>query len=124
MADTPIEASKNGLFSILQLTVDLPKLQPFYHSDEVTGRKPLVLLVNEINTKCITLWKFDEPVVIVHDRNRMDSFSAYLEITKININRDNAKVTFKYIVEGVKGVANLQRINSKWMVTESKVIEY
>ena len=103
---------------ILQIVIDLPELEQYYHLD-VPGRKPLAILKNGV-VSTDGLNKFGEPVVYIE---KPDEGRAYLEFTKRDVGENTADVEFLYPAEGVRGTVNLRLANGKWEVVDKSIAE-
>jgi hypothetical protein len=57
--------SKNDLEKIVQLVIDMPELQRYYHADAVANRKPFYILKNELISEEMSLSKFGEPISLL-----------------------------------------------------------
>lgn len=126
----PAAASSTGNYQsvketqeILQLVLELPRLQQFYHP-EVPGRKPVVLLQNQHVPPGVELWKFNERVKIVAPADLGDAKqAAFLQITSLSIGRDRAEVTLEYPIEGVIGTVKLSKDGDAWRVRDGHIVE-
>ena len=118
------DRSENDFCSILQLVVNIPELQKYYHIKERPDRKPLKLVLNDHNIKCTSLIKFAEPVIMVNKANIKKLTSPYIEVSKINISNNRADIYFIYSVEGIKGSSKLtKKNNGEWRIDESSIFE-
>lgn len=122
-------AERNGAFNsndfckILQLTIDLPKLQQFFHEKEIQNRSPLRVAVEDTDVTCIKLTKFNKKVILV-DKNTISNQSIpFLELLKIDISTNLAIMSAAYSVEGIKITARLKKTDGSWELYESHVVE-
>jgi len=105
---------------IIQQVVDMPSLQAFYHVDTIPDRKPLII-VGDFDELSVN--QFGVPVSVLSTKQASAKYpSAFLEITMLQINGEIAKVTFRYVPEGVEGEAILRK-NRDWKITKSKLVE-
>jgi hypothetical protein len=102
---------------ILQKTIELDRLQPFWHP-EVPTRLPLHVLKNEVVADAPALTLFGAPVVYVEDRS-----TRPFELTKLEITESSARVDFIYPREGVAGHAVFAKEASGWKVVDRRVVE-
>jgi len=117
--------TRNGddFCKILQLTVDLPKLQQFFHVEEIPNRSPLRVAISDINTNCVSLTKFGKKVILF-DKNAINKpIFPFLEILEINITANLATMSIEYSPEGVKGTAKLKKNDGKWELYKSHIVE-
>lgn len=118
------DGKESDFCSILQLMVNIPELQKYYHIKERPDRKPLKLVLNDHDIKCASLIKFAEPVVMAKKENIKNLMSPYMEVSKINILNNKADIYFIYPVEGIKGRSKLTKNkNGEWSVDESSIFE-
>lgn len=116
-------AKRKDVGEIAALLIALPALEPYWHTDTVPDRKPLVLLRNSSAPRWLKLTKFGEAVQVL-DRVVIQKRKApHLEITSLAIEGDAARAKLSYPVEGVVAEAVLAREGGKWVVKESKAAE-
>jgi hypothetical protein len=108
---------------ILQLVIDLPALQKYYHVDDAPNRKPLFILKNELIASEPQLSKFDEPVKFATCDQLKATNQPYLEFVKLETRGDTAAVVFRYRVEGIEGRLTFDRQNDAWRVQEQQLVE-
>lgn len=113
--------SNNATQQICQLTIDLPNLQQYYHSD-MPGRKPLNVIKNTNIKDDVSLTKFGEPVKFISSAEAAKNKVPALEFTSINITDKTAKVEFRYAVEGIRGTVEF-KFTDKWEVVSSNISE-
>ena len=123
----PHKLSKDSdICAILQLTIDLPNLQQYFHVTESPNRKPLRMVINDtIDTECISLKKFSEPVVFKDKQSAITSRLPYLEAKQIEFTQHNnsAKVIFTYDIEGINGTVRLKKKGGVWVLHDSRIVE-
>ncbi|WP_299462325.1 hypothetical protein [uncultured Microscilla sp.] len=115
----------NDTTQILQQIIDLPQLQPYYHSN-LPERVPLVVEKNQYVFAKSALKKFDKPVVFLAKTDLVSqNTKAYLTITKLAIDTQTKKATveFKYPIEGIGGQASLVNSQGKWEVAKASIYE-
>jgi len=114
--------SSDDFCKILQLTIDLPKLQQFFHVEKIQDRSPLRVAVNDVNVSC-TLTKFDKKVVLFDKNTTYNQSVPFIEVLEIDISSNLATISIVYRVEGIKGTAKLRKNDSKWEVYRSHIVE-
>lgn len=115
--------SKNNLEKIVELTVDLPELQQYYHADAVADRKPLYILKNELITEEMSLLKFGESVKFADCNELKKTGKPYLEFVTLEIKEDAAAAVFRYRVEGVEGRLTFNKQSGDWQVQKQELVE-
>lgn len=116
-------AKRKDVGEIAALLIALPALEPYWHTDTVPDRKPLVLLRSPSAPRWLELTKFGEAVQVL-DRAAIQKRKApHLEITSLGIEGDAARAKLSYPVEGVVVEVVLAREGGKWVVRESKAAE-
>jgi len=109
---------------IIEKTINLPELQQYYHVSSFPERVPLIVLFNHPTGGCPELNKFESPVKISSpDKSNEFKNKPHIKINMEIVDSDNIKVFFSYIPEGIKGQLKLQKNNSHWAVSESKIVE-
>lgn len=115
--------SEDDTVKIVQLVIDLPELQSYYHDDTVTSRKPLIILKNEILAREISLSKFGEPVKFADCDELKETKKPYLEFTTLEVKENEATVVFRYRVEGVEGRLTLNKQSNNWQIEKQQLVE-
>ncbi len=116
-------SSGNDFCKILQLTIDLPKLQQFFHVEEIQNRSPLRVAINDSNASCASLTKFGKKVIFFDKNTTSNPLFPFLEISEMNIIANLATISIKYSPEGVKGTAKLKKNDGKWELYKSHIVE-
>lgn len=106
---------------MLQVLIDVPELQQYYHADVRPERIPLRLVCADPVCKDAAPTKFGEPVVI-SDRIS-DPALPHLEITGVERSQDRSVIAFRYAVEGVAGRVELHRGATGWSVGTATIVE-
>lgn len=120
----PEQAATTGeLADIVQLVIDLPALQKYYHVDDAPNRKPLFILKNDLIAAEPQLSKFNEPVKFATCDQLKATSQPYLEFIKLETKGDVAAVVFRYRVEGIEGRLTLDRQGDTWQVREQQLVE-
>lgn len=123
-ANTTVNTLNNSYCKIVEKTINLPILQQYYHINTYPERVPLIVVVDRFVSNCAELKKFDKSIKVmdsIHSKELQNE--TYIKITIENIDPATIKVTFAYKLEGIKGRIKLIRDNSKWVVSESKIVE-
>lgn len=113
--------SNDATGQICQLTIDLPNLQQYFHSDK-SGRKPLYVVKNTNIKEDLSLTKFGEAVKFINADEAAKNKVPALEFTSIKIGDKTATVEFRYAVEGIRGTAEF-KFTDKWEVASSNISE-
>ena len=109
---------------ILQLAIDLPALQQYYHN-----RKPLIIEEsNYINNSYIKgLIKFDLPVKFIPKEDiAKNNLKNYLTIKSWNVSSSGIRAEFEYKTEGIRITYEFKKDYSmlKWYIKKSRIVEY
>lgn len=121
------EPDAGGAFSaadcaeILQRTLDLDLLAPYWHAER-RGRSPLSLLRSSALCGQPALVCRGVPVVWTSTREREERRLAF-EVTRMEVSRERARVEFSYPVEGVVGGAAFERRAGAWVLVDKRVAE-
>ena len=105
-APPPADASVER---IIQLVIDAPQLEPYYHADEAPNRTPLYLVEGRSVHTGLHLQKFGRPVQVLSRDELSFQGRPYFDVTQLIVQGDAAEVHFAYPVEGVTGQAWLRR---------------
>ncbi len=102
--------SDNGIdiARLVQMTIDAPALQAYFHEKEIPGRSPLVVVLRHPPKAPLRLSKFGQAVV-VKTRDQVQPGEAVLEIEGITFGPSSASVEFSYLVEGIAGSASYDK---------------
>ncbi len=113
----------NDFCQILQLTIDLPELQQYFHVEKIPGRSPLRIAINDSNASCDSLMKFGEKVILFDKNVTHSPLFPILEISEINITVNLTTINFKYSPEGVKANAQFKKNEGKWALYNADIVE-
>ena len=118
------ENSHNDLSSVLNLAINSPKLELYYHADQLPERKPLKVLheISNDEVENIKLIKFGLPVELLKNNNTKVN-NIYLIFSNVNIDKNKASLNFSYPVEGVMGKFELIKLNEKWSIKKTYLYE-
>jgi hypothetical protein len=106
--------------AVLQLTVDDGELDQYLKLGE-PGRFPLKIAGSAVPQN-IELVKATKPVVVTTAPS--DKKQAVLVITAIDIQANEASVSYRYDVEGIRGTAYLKKTPHGWELTRSRIVEH
>ncbi len=118
-AASPKQVSNIDICKVIQLTINLPKLQQYYHIAEKPERKPLKLFISDKKISCTSLTKFNEPVILLDSTNN----GSYMHILNISPTPQTIEVSFTYKAEGIKGLANFKKQGAEWQTVTSSIVE-
>lgn len=118
---TTSQPGKEELRQIYQAVIDIEALQRYFHVTDVPDRKPLLLLSNAATESRPALTKFGMPVQYV-SQDEVAS-RPYIELTNANIGEAEAKIEFRYPVEGLSGHVTLKKYNQQWGVVDHALRE-
>lgn len=114
------QKQENDIIAICQLVIDYPQFQWIFHP-EIPDRVPL-LVSDKIIGRDITLFKFDQAVIVQTDTLLKDE--AFLRFLLIDISNHTATVKFEYPLEGAIASANLiESYGDSWKIIEATIIE-
>jgi len=106
--------------AVLQLTVDDGELDQYLKLGE-PGRFPLKIAGSAVPQN-VELVKATKPVVVTTAPS--DKKQAVLVITAIDIQGNEASVSYRYDVEGIRGTAYLKKTPHGWELTRSRIVEH
>lgn len=112
---------RDDILNIAQKVLDLPALDIYWHT-EVEGRKPLIIMANELMKSKPALFKFGEQVIYGGEELLNDK-KVFFEFKSILITDNHADVKFAYAVEGIVGEAQLEKDGIVWKVIDCSVSE-
>jgi hypothetical protein len=117
----PLSAAERQ--QVLQLLLDLPDLQQFYHAD-LPGRLPVKLQTDAFVTPGLPLRKFNQPVLLLSARQlRQRGSRDYLHLGPLRRRQDTLDFRLGYDVEGVLAEGTLIRHANGWRVGRYAVVE-
>jgi hypothetical protein len=109
---------------VIQMSIDVDELQPYYHVDKIETRKPLIILNEGTVPSNLTLTKFEEEVqfmlkneVFFYDKQ------AYLDFDKFDISPTQADIIFRYNIEGLIIKLTFEKVDNKWTIKTKKLKE-
>lgn len=108
---------------LLQLTVDNPKLAPYFHEKEIPARVPLVIVLGDTLRGSYDVSKFGRPVSF-KTTTALAKDEPFLEVTSIAVGGDTGRIAFRYAPEGISGTMNfLRRPGEGWAVATTDIVE-
>lgn len=109
------------LTKLLQQTLDIDTLAPFWHSN-LKGRDPLrVARENVPNGAKLTM--FGNPVKLVSRATALGDKQPYFEFARITSSATKTTIEFSYPVEGVVGKTVFEKHGNDWRLVEKDVAE-
>ena len=118
-----VDLNIENIQKIIQKSIDLPKLQQYFHIKENPDRSPLIILKSDKITSTLELNKFGKQVNILDKLDIEKQGKAYLIFTKISINQNTASINFSYPVEGISVRIEFVKKNNEWSIEKSELIE-
>jgi hypothetical protein len=116
-------ADSATIASLLQLTVDNPKLASYFHENDIPARAPLVIVLGDSLRGNYDVSKFGRPVTFKTDA-ALAKDEPFLEVTSITVGGDTGRIAFRYPPEGIKGTMNfLRRPGEGWAVATTDIVE-
>lgn len=117
--DHPISLSADDARTLVERTLDLDLLAPYWHSDK-PGRAPL-RVIETTTTGRPELRMFGDPVRWI-TRAEIGG-AAYFEFTTIEARTRRTRVEFAYPIEGVKGEIVFRKRGDQWSIESKRVSE-
>lgn len=111
----------NASSEILQLLVDLPVMQQYYHV-ESRGDAPVTIVCGDKDCADAQLAKFGQAVVITSDSVAI-GHAPRIEITRFECSATTARIEFTYETQGVAGFAEFEKQDDGWQVMHSEAWE-
>jgi hypothetical protein len=111
---------------IIELAIELPELQQYFHIDLDSTRVPLIIKeFGTVNSKnLIGLQKFGQQVQVMDELTiKEKKINAYLNIGDWTYGGDNLRLQMDYPVEGITINMRLNRLNGHWKIVASLIIE-
>lgn len=111
---------------IIELAIELPELQQYFHIDLDSTRVPLIIKeFGTVNSKnLIGLQKFGQQVQVMDELTiKEKKINAYMNIGDWTYGGDNLRLQINYPVEGIIINMRLNRLNGHWKIVNSLIIE-
>jgi hypothetical protein len=115
--------ANDELALVLQKSIDYEKLQSYYHVATSAERKPLYIVLNKIVVAKLGLTKFGEAVVFATCNELRLSKKPYVEVTTADIFPKNAKIVFRYYVEGIEVTLDFVKEKELWRLSSGQLNE-
>lgn len=117
---------EDEIIQILELAINLPELQEYFHIAEQKDRIPLIIkefgTVNSNNLKGLT--KFDTLVVVLTEEQlEKKQTQAYLNIGDWTYGGNNLRLQLNYPIEGITVNYRFNRIDGRWKIEHSLIWE-
>jgi hypothetical protein len=113
-------ATPEDIQQVLQLVINDEALDAYLKLEE-PGRFPLQISGGDIPSG-IELMKNTEPVKVVPAPAAKDA--PVLVFTSIDATSKQARVKYRYDIEGVRGSASVKKLDGRWQLSNSRVTEY
>jgi hypothetical protein len=119
-SDAAPASQGDDVHAVLQLAVDDAELDPYLKLGE-PGRFPLKIAGSAVPQN-IELIKATKPVVVTTPPSSKKD--AVLVVTEIDIKGNDATVSYRYDIEGIRGTAYLKKTPHGWELTRSRIVEH
>ncbi len=110
----------DDVHAVLQLTINDTELDQYLKLGE-PGRFPLKIAGSAV-PQGIELEKATKPVVITSPPTSKKD--AVLVVTDIDIKGNDATVSYRYDIEGIRGTAYLKKTPHGWELSRSRIVEH
>lgn len=107
--------------SPIQLVIDLPEIQEYFHADTSPERIPLLLVCDHPVCATDPLSKFGFDVEIA--AKPPESERPFFEITAVEQLESSLIIRFNYLVEGLVGSVELINVDNEWRVSKQRISE-
>jgi hypothetical protein len=101
---------------VLQLALDVKEMDGFWHTDVRPDRVPLKIAPHDALPESVALVKFGRPVVVEP--------GAKLRFETIEVGETEARIGYRYDVEGVIVDVKLAHDGTRWRVVDTNVAEH
>ncbi|MDX1696470.1 MAG: hypothetical protein R3208_22080 [Ketobacteraceae bacterium] len=112
---------------LVESTINLDKLQQYYHIDSFPERIPLVVTIANQDVDCPDLEKFGMAVKVQYRSAEAapgdTAYKTSLDIKAINFENDTAQVYFSYPPEGIRGEIEFKKVSFDWRIQHSVIVE-
>ena len=121
-----IKIPNDQLQEIIELALNLPELQMYYHIKQAPERLPIKIKafdkINEENLKGIKM--FGKNILFLNDSDITEKrISDYFNVSKWSYVDNELKIILKYPIEGITINYTLERNDLKWTIISSQVWE-
>lgn len=119
---SPVDLSPDEFGPMLEQTVDLDVLGPYWHP-ELDGRQPLRIVLGQPAPYRVQFNKFGSPVVYVDAAAAANSSLPAFEVTSVTATATTARIEFRYAVEGLAGSTTFRHRMDQWVMTGHELAE-
>ena len=121
-----IKIPNNQLQEIIELALNLPDLQMYFHIDQAPERLPIKIKtfdqINEKNLQGINM--FGENILFLNDTDIKEKrISDYITVSKWTYTKNKLNLRLKYPIEGITINYNFERKEMKWIIIASQIWE-
>jgi len=111
---------------VIQLAIDLPDLQQYYHIDTDSARIPLIIkeygLINPENMKGV--FKFGKEIKILKESEIKDKrIKNHLNVEDWTYGGTTLRLQLSYIIEGIIINYRFEKKEGKWIIANSRLME-
>lgn len=107
---------------IMQMVLEAPRMQEFYHTDQIPGRKPVHVLRNAFTQRIDTLQALGESV-LWGDENECAQYGCFVFEGIRVLGDDSVDVDFYYMPESISGSAFFHRDGTTWKMQSFTINE-
>ena len=116
----------NELREVIELALNLPELQQYFHIDTNLERLPIKLKeFGEINSTNLSgIKKYGTEILILKNEEiKQKNVSDYLNIADWTYVGDSLRLQMNYLIEGITVNYMFERIDSKWQIKSTELWE-
>jgi len=106
---------------IVKVAIDLPELQEYFHVETLPNRKPLIIKVPE-EIESVSLKSIKKFGQSVKEYREIGNAPVY-EITKFKASDHGVSFDAIYMVEGIKISYEFKKVEGRWVVSKSAIVE-
>lgn len=121
--NTQMNVSHEDLNQIIQLILDIPDLQEYFHP-AIPERMHLKVVREPSFPDELAISKFGNPVKYLEREDISGEDENYVAFSKINVEDKQALVEFIYPIEGVVGSVYLSKKDNAWIIQETNLAEH
>ena len=111
---------------IMELAIELPELQQYFHVDKDASRSPLIIKeFGTVNSKNLEgLQKFGVPIKVISEKTiKENHINAYLNIGDWTYAGNKLRLQMDYTIEGITINMILQRVDGDWKIVDAVIFE-
>ena len=116
----------NELWEIIELTINLPELQQYFHIESNPERIPIKIKeFGEINASNLSgIKKFGtEILVLKNEEIKRKEISDYLNVADWTLVDNHLRIQLNYLIEGITVNYIFERTDSKWKIKSTELWE-